>query len=178
VLPGASLLRRFDTKGLRHLLSDAGLSVEPIRGSGVLADLVPGPVLELNPGAADALAELELRVSGLPPLRDVGTRLHAMARKQRPNVAQGVAHSANARTDQTPGCPFCPSLAPTRTVVRSALGMISSTKTSPEPWTSENPVPTTLLPKQLVVTPLDRESNSVTVLDRRRPGTTGSTQIR
>jgi S-adenosylmethionine-dependent methyltransferase len=80
-LPGESLQRRFDTDGLRHLLVDGGLAVELIQGSGVLADLVPGPVLELNPGAADALAELELRVAAQPPLRDVGTRLHAMARK-------------------------------------------------------------------------------------------------
>jgi S-adenosylmethionine-dependent methyltransferase len=80
-LPGDSLLRRFDTEGLRLLLVDAGLTVRLVQGSGVLSDVVPGPVLELNPGAADALAELELRVATLPPLRDVATRLHAIARR-------------------------------------------------------------------------------------------------
>jgi len=80
-LPGDSLLRRFDTEGLRLLLVDAGLTVDLVQGSGVLSDVVPGPVLELNPGAADALAELELRVSTLPPLRDIATRLHAIAHR-------------------------------------------------------------------------------------------------
>jgi S-adenosylmethionine-dependent methyltransferase len=77
-LPGESLLRRFDTEGLRRLLVDAGLSVELLQGSGVLTDLVPGSVLELNPGA---LADLELRVATVPALRDVATRLHAIARR-------------------------------------------------------------------------------------------------
>ncbi|HEU5470583.1 MAG TPA: methyltransferase domain-containing protein [Actinophytocola sp.] len=80
-LPGESLLRRFDTEGLRRLLVDAGLAVELMQGSGVLSDMVPGPVLEQSPGAADALAELELRVATLAPLRDVATRLHAIARR-------------------------------------------------------------------------------------------------
>jgi SAM-dependent methyltransferase len=80
-LPGEYLLRRFDTDGLRRLLADAGLTVELVQGSGVLTDVVPGAVLELNAGAAEALAELELRVSTIAPLRDVATRLHAVARR-------------------------------------------------------------------------------------------------
>jgi SAM-dependent methyltransferase len=80
-LPGESLQRRFDTAGLGELLVDAGLVVELVQGSGVLADLVPGPLLELNAGAADALADLELRVATVAPLRDVATRLHAIARR-------------------------------------------------------------------------------------------------
>lgn len=80
-LPGESLLRRFDTEGLRRLLVDAGLAVELVQGSGALADVVPGHVLEQSPGAADALAELELRVATIGPLRDVATRLHAIGRR-------------------------------------------------------------------------------------------------
>jgi len=77
-LPGESLLRRFDTDTLRRLLVDAGLTIELVQGSGVLTDLVPGAVHELDPGA---LADLELRVATLTPLRDVATRLHAIARR-------------------------------------------------------------------------------------------------
>jgi SAM-dependent methyltransferase len=77
-LPGESLLRRFDTDTLHRLLVDAGLTVELVQGSGVLTDLVPGSVHELDPGA---LADLELRVATLTPLRDVATRLHAIARR-------------------------------------------------------------------------------------------------
>jgi len=81
-LPGESLLRRFDTEGLRELLIDAGLSVELIQGTGALADVVPGQVLEQSPGAAEALAELELRVATIGPLRDIATRLHAIGRRR------------------------------------------------------------------------------------------------
>jgi SAM-dependent methyltransferase len=77
-LPGEPLLRRFDTDTLRRLLVDANLTVDLIQGSGVLTDLVPGSVLELDPGA---LADLELRVATLAPLRDIATRLHAIARR-------------------------------------------------------------------------------------------------
>ncbi|WP_436500979.1 class I SAM-dependent methyltransferase [Actinokineospora sp. HUAS TT18] len=79
--PGEALLRRFDTEGLRTLLTDAGLTVELIQGYGVVADLVPGSVLDASPGAQDALAQLELVAATTPPLRDVATRLHAVARR-------------------------------------------------------------------------------------------------
>ncbi|MGH3860362.1 MAG: hypothetical protein ACRDSQ_12270, partial [Actinokineospora sp.] len=79
--PAESLLRRFDTEGLRTLISDTGLAVELIQGYGVVADLVPGSVLESNPGAQEALAQLELVAATTPPLRDVATRLHAIARR-------------------------------------------------------------------------------------------------
>jgi SAM-dependent methyltransferase len=77
-LPGESLLRRFDTDTLRRLLIDAGLTIDLVQGSGILTDLVPGSVLELNPGA---LADLEFRLATVPALRDVATRLHAIARR-------------------------------------------------------------------------------------------------
>ncbi|GAA4423584.1 methyltransferase domain-containing protein [Actinokineospora soli] len=73
--------RRFDTVGLRALLDDAELTVHVVQGLGVLADLVPGGVLESSPGAAEALAELGAVASTTPPLRDVATRLHAVARR-------------------------------------------------------------------------------------------------
>jgi SAM-dependent methyltransferase len=80
-LPGEYLLRRFDAEGLGRILVDAGLGVELVQGVGVFADVVPGAVLELNAGAAEALAELELRAATVTPLRDVATRLHAIARR-------------------------------------------------------------------------------------------------
>ena len=79
VLPGEP--RRFDTVGLRALLDDAGLTVHLVQGLGVLTDLVPGGVLEATPGAAEALADLEAAASTMAPLRDVATRLHAVARR-------------------------------------------------------------------------------------------------
>ncbi|GAB3450122.1 methyltransferase domain-containing protein [Actinophytocola sediminis] len=79
-LPEEALLRRFDTAGLSGLLADAGLMVESLQGLGVLSDLVPGSALEQDPGAVEALAELESRLAGVSPLRDIATRLHAVGR--------------------------------------------------------------------------------------------------
>ncbi|NUT99120.1 MAG: class I SAM-dependent methyltransferase [Saccharothrix sp.] len=73
--------RRFDVASLEALVVDAGLKVELLQGHGVVSDLVPGAVLESNPGAADALAELELAAATRSPLRDVAARLHVLARK-------------------------------------------------------------------------------------------------
>lgn len=80
-LPAETLLRRYDTDGLTRLLADAGLVVELLQGQGVLTDLVPGSVLQQDSGAVEALAELELRLAGTAPLRDIATRLHAVARR-------------------------------------------------------------------------------------------------
>jgi SAM-dependent methyltransferase len=76
-----SLSRRFDVAGLTRLLADGGLTVELVQGHGVVADLVPGSVLEGNPGAAEALAQLELAAATTPPLRDIAARLHALGRR-------------------------------------------------------------------------------------------------
>jgi len=78
------LLRRLDTARLRSLLEDAGLGIELLQGDGVVIDLVPGAMLDATPGAAEALAELELRAAVTPPLLDVASRLHAMARRPQP----------------------------------------------------------------------------------------------
>ncbi|MEV0049993.1 class I SAM-dependent methyltransferase [Saccharopolyspora shandongensis] len=76
-----TLQRRFDTDGLREVLAGAGLTVELIQGQGVLSDLVPGSALDNNPRAADTMAELERAAALRAPLRDIATRLHAIARR-------------------------------------------------------------------------------------------------
>jgi len=75
------LLRRFDLASLEALIIATGLKVELLQGYGVVSDLVPGSVLESNPGAAEALAELELAAATRSPLRDVAARLHVLARR-------------------------------------------------------------------------------------------------
>lgn len=71
----------FGADDLTALLTDAGLVIEVLQGYGVVTDLVPGSVLEDKPGAAEALAELELVAGRQAPLRDVAARLHALARR-------------------------------------------------------------------------------------------------
>jgi SAM-dependent methyltransferase len=78
---GDALRRRFDVAELEAVLVAAGLVVEVLQGHGLVSDVVPGSVLEASPGAADALARLELAAATRPPLRDVAARLHALARK-------------------------------------------------------------------------------------------------
>ena len=78
--PGDPLLRRMDTDEVRTLLErDGGLVVEQVRGHRVLADLVP----ETPDGAAGSadLAALEELAADTPPLRDLASRIHVMARR-------------------------------------------------------------------------------------------------
>jgi SAM-dependent methyltransferase len=75
-----TLQRRFDSEQLTAVLIEAGLSVEVLQGQGAVRDLLPGSVLEDDPSAAEALAQLEDEAAARPPLRDIATRLHAMAR--------------------------------------------------------------------------------------------------
>ncbi len=79
--PGEQLRRRFDVDGLAALLRGAELDVEVLQGHGLVSDLVPGSVLEANPGAVEALAQLEFAAATRSPLRDVAARLHALARR-------------------------------------------------------------------------------------------------
>lgn len=80
-LPHEVVQRRLDTEQLSSLLLGADLTVELIQGDGVATDLVPGSVPDATPDGADALAELERIAAVTPPLRDVATRLHALARR-------------------------------------------------------------------------------------------------
>jgi S-adenosylmethionine-dependent methyltransferase len=73
--------RRFDTATLTALLQAAGLAVEQLHGIRVVADLVPGALLDGAPGAADSLRDLEVAASALPPYRDIASQLHALARR-------------------------------------------------------------------------------------------------
>ncbi|GAA4546882.1 methyltransferase domain-containing protein [Amycolatopsis samaneae] len=69
-----TVLRRFDSEGLRAQLVAAGLEVTLLRGDRIVADVVPGEVRE------EDLAEFEEAASALPAFRDVAGRLHALAR--------------------------------------------------------------------------------------------------
>ncbi|HEY3505889.1 MAG TPA: methyltransferase domain-containing protein [Actinocatenispora sp.] len=76
-----TLQRRYDTDSATTLLAAAGLVVESVHGVRVVADLVPGALLDAEPGSTDALTAFELAAAGLPPYRDVATQLHLLARR-------------------------------------------------------------------------------------------------
>ena len=76
-----TMLRRFDIASAEGLLARAGLVVEQVHGVRVVADLVPGTLLDAEPGALDALLALELASADRPPYRDIATQLHLLARR-------------------------------------------------------------------------------------------------
>lgn len=73
-----TLRRRFDAESAGGLLTKAGLQVEEVHGVRVVADLVPGTVLEHDP---DGLVAFELATAARAPYRDIATQLHLLARR-------------------------------------------------------------------------------------------------
>ena len=78
---GDPLPRRFTEPGLAALLGDAGLRIEEVHGVRTVADLVPGALVDSEPGAADALVDLETATAALPEFRALATQLHVRASK-------------------------------------------------------------------------------------------------
>ncbi|MDI6908896.1 methyltransferase [Nocardioides sp.] len=72
--------RRFTEDEVAALLAGAGFEVAAVHGIRVFADLVPGSLLDLEPGATGALVDLERAVSGRPEFRPLATQLHLLAR--------------------------------------------------------------------------------------------------
>ncbi len=71
--------RRFGVDEATGLLADAGLAVDSIRGVRVFADLVPGSLVDLEPGAAAALVDLERAVAARPEYLPLATQVHLVA---------------------------------------------------------------------------------------------------
>ncbi len=72
--------RRYTHAELAALLAGAGFEVASVHGVRVFADLVPGSLLDLEPGATAALVELEHAVSERPEYLPLATQLHLLAR--------------------------------------------------------------------------------------------------
>ena len=72
---------RFTVEELEPLLATAGLSTVMVHGVRVFADLVPGSLLDLEPGASAALVELESAVSTRSEYLPLATQLHVLARR-------------------------------------------------------------------------------------------------
>lgn len=70
--------RRFTAEELSDLLRDAGLEPQGVQGVRVFADLVPGSLLDLEPGASAALLDLERAVSTRPEYLPLAAQLHAL----------------------------------------------------------------------------------------------------
>ena len=71
--------RRFTADEVTGLLAEAGLEVGSVHGIRVFADLVPGALLDLEPGTTAALLELERAVSERAEYLPLATQLHLLA---------------------------------------------------------------------------------------------------
>lgn len=72
--------RRFTADEISDLLGAAGYEVAALHAVRVFADLVPGTVLDREPGSASALIELERAASTRPEYHPLATQLHVLAR--------------------------------------------------------------------------------------------------
>lgn len=77
--PTARSGRRFTREELDELLPAAGFAVSSVHAVRVFSDLVPGSLLDLEPGATAALLELEQAVSGRPEYAPLAAQLHLVA---------------------------------------------------------------------------------------------------
>jgi S-adenosylmethionine-dependent methyltransferase len=70
---------RFTADEVTGLLVAAGFEVSSVHGIRVFADLVPGALLDLEPGTTAALLELERAVSDRPEYLPLAAQLHLVA---------------------------------------------------------------------------------------------------
>ncbi len=75
-------VHRFTVPEATRLLEDAGFGDVTVHGVRVFSDLVPSSLVDLEPGAATALAELEQAVSGLAEYHTLATQLHLLATRR------------------------------------------------------------------------------------------------
>lgn len=71
--------RRFTAEEIGELLGAAGFTVASTHGIRVFADLVPGSLVDTEPGAVEALVELEQAVADRPEFFPLAAQLHLVA---------------------------------------------------------------------------------------------------
>ncbi len=71
--------RRYTADEVGTLLADTGFTVAATHAVRVFADLVPGSLLDLEPGATAALVDLERAVADRPEYLPLATQVHVLA---------------------------------------------------------------------------------------------------
>ncbi|MFV0130321.1 methyltransferase [Streptomyces sp. HMX112] len=79
---GDPVPRRFTAEQLTEVVTAAGVEVGAVHGVRVFADLVPGVLVDTEPGALDALLRLEAAAAELPAFHAVATQLHVLGEKR------------------------------------------------------------------------------------------------
>lgn len=78
---GRGVRYRYTAEEAVGLLEEAGFALEAVHGLRVFTDLVPGSLLDLEPGSAAALADLETAVASRPEFLPLASQVHLLARK-------------------------------------------------------------------------------------------------
>ncbi|MCX4509588.1 MULTISPECIES: methyltransferase [Streptomyces] len=78
---GDPVPHRFTAEQLTELAAGAGLEIRSVHGVRVFADLVPGVLVDTEPGALDALLQLEEAAAELPAFHAIATQLHVLGEK-------------------------------------------------------------------------------------------------
>jgi S-adenosylmethionine-dependent methyltransferase len=76
---GEGASRRFTAGEVTAMLDAAGFATTAIHAVRVFVDLVPSSLVDLEPGAADRLVELEQAVADRPEYLPLGTQVHTLA---------------------------------------------------------------------------------------------------
>jgi S-adenosylmethionine-dependent methyltransferase len=74
--------RRFTADEITRLLEETGFETTALHAVRVFVDLVPSSLVDLEPGAASALVELEKAVADRPEYLPLGTQLHVLAARR------------------------------------------------------------------------------------------------
>jgi SAM-dependent methyltransferase len=75
--------RRFTAEEIGDLLAGTGFTVRAMHAVRVFVDLVPSSLVDLEPGAASALVELEQAVADRPEYLALATQVHVLATSRR-----------------------------------------------------------------------------------------------
>ena len=76
---GSSPSRRFTADEVTGALGDADFDIRAMHAVRVFVDLVPSSMVDLEPGAVQALVELERTVAARPEYLALATQIHALA---------------------------------------------------------------------------------------------------
>lgn len=79
---GDPVPRRFTVELLTELVDKAGVDVGAVHGVRVFSDLVPGVLVDTQPGALEALLKLEAAAAEQPSFRSVASQLHVLGQKR------------------------------------------------------------------------------------------------
>ena len=79
VSAGGATNRRFTADEITTVLDAGGFDIEAMHAVRVFVDLVPSSLVDLEPGSAQALVELERAVSTRPEYLTLATQIHTLA---------------------------------------------------------------------------------------------------